>query len=76
MKKYDFVAKTSSHELSKVIKKSVVELPKRFFVVYTGQHKVLELSGVGKITIGHEYEVSEKIANSVRQMPDWNIITR
>ena len=52
------------------------EAPTKFFIKYIGQQTVLELSGVGKIVIGQEYEVSEKIANSVRRMPDWVVIHR
>jgi hypothetical protein len=54
----------------------VAEAKPRYFAVYTGQQKILELSGVGKITIGREYEVPEKVANSIRRMPDWTVIER
>lgn len=49
---------------------------KKYFVKYTGPHKVLSLSGLGKIKQGEEYEVSKEIAQSVKFMPDWIVIER
>jgi len=46
---------------------------KRYFVTYIGRQKNIRLSGVGRVHIGKEFEVSEKIANALRSSKNWKI---
>lgn len=50
---------------------------KIYLLIYVGKQKDLRVAGVGRITIGEEYEVSEKIANAFRLTEkDWQVKTK
>jgi len=42
-----------------------------YFATYLGKHKVISLSGVGRIHSGKEFEVSENIFNTLRLDPNF-----
>lgn len=49
-----------------VKKKSKRERVYTYFAKYIGKHKDIRLSGIGRIYIGKEFEVSENVANALR----------
>ena len=49
---------------------------KKYFAVYKGTAKNIRLSGVGKIYIGKEFEVSEKIGLTLMNDPNFEVKTR
>ena len=44
-----------------------------YFIKYTGKHKHISLSGVGRITQGKEVEVQKKVADFIRDTKDWKV---
>jgi len=47
---------------------------KKFFVTYIGPHRHMSLPPIPGIVVpGKEYEVPEKIANTLRLSQDWRV---
>lgn len=46
---------------------------KKVFLTYTGLHKHISVSGVGRVRIGERYPVKESIANAFRGLEDWRV---
>jgi len=46
---------------------------KKFYAVYLGKHKHISLSGIGRIYIGKEFEVSESQYNTLNQDENFKV---
>jgi len=69
-------AETEGIETEKVEMKKVEirrRRVKKFFATYVGKHGHISLSGIGRIFPGKPFEVTEQVANALRQSATYTI---